>query len=136
MEDDEVEDVIDLEYEILGLSVFVDISTRPYHKKVFVADVGGEIIGGAVAYWNEKFKIGSLFVKEEFRKQNIGRNLVKKCIEFANAIGFDSVWLEVPVNQGNLVSYYKSMGFRIHEVIKHFYGIGKHAYSMVYRIIS
>ncbi len=134
MKDDEVEDVIDLEYEILGLSVFVNISTKPYHKKVFLAEVNGEIAGLSVAYWNDEFKIGSVAVKEEYRNQGIGRSLVKKCIEFARSIGFDSVWLEVAVNQARLVSYYKTMGFRIHDVIKHYYGIGKHAYSMVYRM--
>ncbi len=134
MEDDEVEEVIDLEYEILGLSVFVDISMKPYHKKVFVAEVNDEIVAAAVVYWNDEFRIGSVVVKEEYRNQGIGRSLVNKSIDFARKKGFDSVWLEVSVNQAALVSYYKVLGFRIHDVIKHYYGIGKHAYSMVYRL--
>jgi ribosomal-protein-alanine N-acetyltransferase len=134
MEDDEVEEIIDLEYEILGLSVFVDISTKPYHKKVFVAESDGEIVGAAVVFWNDEFRLGSIVVKEEFRRQGIGKALIKRSIEFAKEKNFNSVWLEVSVEQSNLVSYYKSLGFRIHDVIKHFYGIGKHAYSMVYRM--
>ncbi|RLI83271.1 hypothetical protein DRP07_03725 [Archaeoglobales archaeon] len=134
MEDDEVEEIIDLEYEILGLSVFVDISTKPYHKKVFVAESNGEIVGAAVVFWNDEFRLGSIVVKEDFRRQGIGKALIKRSIEFAKEKNFNSVWLEVSVEQSNLVSYYKSLGFRIHDVIKHFYGIGKHAYSMVYRM--
>ncbi len=134
MQDDEVEEIIDLEYEILGLSVFVDISTKPYHKKVFVAESDGEIVGAAVVYWNDEFRLGSIVVKEDFRRQGIGKALIKRSIEFAKEKNFNSVWLEVSVGQSNLVSYYKSLGFRIHDVIKHFYGIGKHAYSMVYRM--
>ncbi len=134
MEDDEVEEVIDLEYEVLGLSIFVDISTKPFHKKVFVAEVNGEIVGAVVVYWNSEFKVGSVAVKEGFRGQGIGRKLIKRSIEYAKKRGFDDVWIEVSVTSGTLVSYYKSLGFRINDVIKHFYGIGKHAYSMVYRI--
>ncbi len=134
MQDDEVEEIIDLEYEILGLSVFVDISTKPYHKKVFVAESEGEIVGAVVVYWNDEFRLGSIVVKENFRGQGIGKALIRRSIEFAKEKNFNSVWLEVSVEQSNLVSYYKSLGFRIHDVIKHFYGIGKHAYSMVYRM--
>jgi len=134
MHDDEVEEIIDLEYEILGLSVFVDISTKPFHKKVFVAESGDDIVGAAVVYWNDEFRLGSIVVKEEFRGQGIGKALIRRSIEFAKEKGFNSVWLEVSVNQSHLVSYYKSLGFRIHDVIKHFYGIGKHAFSMVYRL--
>lgn len=41
MEDEEVEEVIDIEYEVLGISPFVSLSTFPVKKNVVVARTDG-----------------------------------------------------------------------------------------------
>jgi len=134
MDGEEVEEVIDLEYEILGSSAFVKLSTLPYYKKVIVADTG-ELAGCAVVYWDsETFYLGSIAVREEYRGKGIGTELIKKCAEMAEKLGFDSVWLEVSVNNRTAIEIYEKSGFIIYETLKHFYGIGKHAYRMVYYV--
>jgi len=134
MNGEEVEDVIDLEYEVLGSSTFARISILPYYKKVIVADAG-ELAGCAVVYWDSKaFYLGSIAVKEEYRGKGIGTVLIKRCAEIAEKLGFDSVWLEVSVSNRTAIEVYEKSGFVIHETLKHFYGIGKHAYRMVYYV--
>jgi ribosomal-protein-alanine N-acetyltransferase len=133
MDDEEVEDVIDLEYEVLSFSVFVQLSTMPYYKKVIVADAG-ELAGCAVVYWDEKtFHLGSVVVREKYRGEGIGKELVKRCIELARKMGYKCVLLEVGVNNEAL-EIYRESGFKIHETLKHYYGIGRHAYRMMYQL--
>lgn len=132
MGSEEIEEIMDLEDEIFGRSVFIELSMLPVHKKVLVADVG-EIAGFAIVYWDESgFYLGALGVREEYRGRGIGRELVKRCVEFAKKKGYNTVWLEVNVDNEKAIEIYKNIGFRIEETIKHFYGIGKHAYRMVY----
>jgi ribosomal-protein-alanine N-acetyltransferase len=134
MDGEEVEEVIDLEYEVLGSSAFVRLSTLPYYKKVIVADAG-ELAGCAVVYWDsETFRLGSIAVKEKYRRMGIGTELIKKCAEIAEKLGFDSIWLEVSVSNRAAIEVYEKSGFVIHETLKHFYGIGRHAYLMVYYV--
>jgi ribosomal-protein-alanine N-acetyltransferase len=134
MDEDEVEDIIDLEYEVLGSSIFVKLSTLPYRKKVIVADAG-VIAGCAVVYWDEEsFHLGSIVVRKEYRNKGIGEELIKRCIEMAQKMGYKRVWLEVSVNNKEAVEMYKKVGFRVYETLKHFYGIGKHAYKMSYTL--
>jgi len=91
MDGEEVEEVIDLEYEVLGSSAFVKLSTLPYYKKVIVADAG-ELAGCAVVYWDsETFRLGSIAVKEKYRRMGIGTELIKKCAEIAEKLGFDKI---------------------------------------------
>ncbi|MCD6493613.1 MAG: GNAT family N-acetyltransferase [Archaeoglobaceae archaeon] len=132
MGSEEIEEILDLEDEIFGRSIFIEISLLPVHKKVLIADVG-EIAGFAIVYWDENgFYLGALGVKEKYRGKGIGKELVKKCVEFAKKKGYNKVWLEVNVDNKKAIEIYKNMGFRIEETIRHFYGIGKHAYKMVY----
>jgi len=117
MDGEEVEEVIDLEYEVLGSSVFVKISTLPYYKKVIVADAG-EIVGCAVVYWDsEMFRLGSIAVKEEYRGKGVGMELIKKCTEIAEELGYDSVWLEVSISNHTAIEIYKKSGFKVYKTL-------------------
>lgn len=135
MSDDEVEDVIHLEYDILGYSAFAQLSMTDYKKKVLVAVNNNEIVGVAVLYWNdEMFCLGSVAVKEEWRGRGIGKSLIRKAAEMASQLGYNSIMLEVNTANSIAVEIYRRVGFRIAEIIKHYYGIGKHAYRMMLQV--
>ncbi len=130
MRDDEVEEIILLEYEHFGYSVFADLSTTPYKKKVIVCEIDKKIAGFAVVYWDEEsFHIGSLIVKEEYRMRGVGKSLIERIVNEAVKLGFRKIYADVSVSSSAL-DFYFSNGFEIEETIKHYYGISKHAFRL------
>jgi len=130
MRDDEVEEIILLEYEHFGYSVFADLSTTAYRKKVLVCEIDNEIAGFAVIYWDEEsFHIGSLIVREEHRTKGAGKALIEKIAAEAIKLGFRKIYADVSVSSSAL-DFYFSNGFEIEETIKHYYGISKHAFRL------
>ncbi|WP_456477673.1 GNAT family N-acetyltransferase [Geoglobus ahangari] len=130
MRDDEVEEIILTEYEHFGYSVFADLSTSDYRKKVVVCEEDGKIAGFAVLYWDdESFHIGSLIVKDEFRSRGVGRMLIERASREAYKLGFPKVYADVSVSSDAL-EFYMSNGFEIEETIRHYYGISKHAFRL------
>lgn len=130
MRDDEVEEIIHAEYENFGYSVFADLSTTNYRKKVLVCEESGEIAGFAVVYWDdESIHIGSLFVKEGFRKKGIGKALIEGARKLALKLGFEKIYADVSVSNPTL-DFYLGNGFEIEETIKHYYGLSKHAFRL------
>ncbi|NOY11165.1 MAG: GNAT family N-acetyltransferase [Archaeoglobi archaeon] len=130
MRDDEVEEIILTEYEHFGYSVFADLSTSDYRKKVVVCEEDGKIAGFAVLYWDdESFHIGSLIVKDEFRNRGVGRMLIERASREAYKLGFPKVYADVSVSSDAL-EFYMSNGFEIEETIRHYYGISKHAFRL------
>ncbi len=130
MKDDEVEEIILMEYEHFGYSVFADLSTTSYKKKVLVCEIDGEIAGFAVLYWDdEAFHIGSLIVKEEHRMKGVGKALIERTVSEAIKLGFRKIYADVSVSSSAL-DFYFSNGFEIEETIKHYYGISKHAFRL------
>ncbi len=130
MRDDEVEEIILLEYEHFGYSVFADLSTTGYRKKVLVCEIDKEIAGFAVIYWDqESFHIGSLIVREEHRMKGVGKALIEKIAGEAVKLGFKKIYADVSVSSSAL-DFYFSHGFEIEETIKHYYGISKHAFRL------
>ena len=130
MRDDEVEEIILVEYEHFGYSVFADLSTTAYRKKVIVCEIEKEIAGFAVVYWDdESFHIGSLIVKDEYRMKGVGKALIEKIASEAIKIGFRKIYADVSVSSSAL-DFYFSNGFEIEETIKHYYGISKHAFRL------
>ncbi len=128
MDEDEVEELIDLEYEVLGASPFVRLSTLPVWKKAIVARADG-IVGCATFFWGDRFSIASLAVRSSYRGNGIGRTILRKCFEVAREMGYNSVWLETPVD--GPVAFYLSEGFRIEEVLKDYYGNGVDGLKLV-----
>ncbi len=130
MDDEEVEEIILTEYDHFGYSVFADLSKTDYKKKVVVCEEDKKILGFAVLYWNEEsFHIGSLIVKEEFRKKGIGKMLIEYAVKEALKQGFNKIYADVSVSSETL-EFYMSNGFRIEDTIKHYYGISKHAFRL------
>jgi len=130
MKDEEVEEIILTEYDHFGYSVFADLSKTDYKKKVVVCEEDKKILGFAVLYWNEEgFHIGSLIVKEEFRKKGIGKMLIEFAVKEALKQGFNKIYADVSVSS-DVLEFYMNNGFKIEETIKHYYGISKHAFRL------
>ncbi len=130
MKEDEVEEIILTEYEHHGYSVFADLSKTNYKKKVFVAENNGEILGFAIIYWNEnEINIGNLFVKDKFRNKGVGKELLDFIIRESMKLGFRKIYASVPVSSKAL-SFYLKNGFKVEEIVKHYYGLSKHAFRI------
>ncbi len=129
MRSEEVEEVIHLEYDVLGVSPFVATSLLPVKRKVVVARVDGVIAGCATVCWNDHFEIASLAVREEYRSSGVGAAIIEKCFEIAKELGFDSVWLETPEN--GPVEFYRSHGFCVESHVRNMYGEGVTGLKMV-----
>ncbi len=132
MKCDEVEEVINLEYEVLGASPFVAISMLPFKKRVIVAKVDDNIVGCATVCWKNKFEIASLVVRKEHRKKGIGSAIIKKCVEIAKELGFSTIWLETPEN--GPIEFYKIHGFYIDSFVKNMYGENLSGIKMIKHI--
>jgi len=126
MADDEVEEIILAEYENFGNSVFAELSMTDFSKKVLVAD---GLRGFAIVFWNDKeFYIGRIFAE----KREVERSLLEKCIFEASKMGFNEVLMEIPVEED--ITKFLSFGFIVKEIIKHRYGICKHAFKLSYEL--
>jgi len=69
----------------------------------FAAFNGKEIVGHALIQYKEnKWVMGSLVVKAEFREQGIGKALTKVRIDYAEKLGIKKLWYES--RNANLVS--------------------------------
>ena len=132
MKSEEVEEVIHLEYDVLGISPFVATSLLPVKRKVVVARVDGKIAGCATLCWNDRFEIASLAVKDEYRGSGVGAAIIEKCFEVAKELGFNSVWLETPEN--GPVEFYLSHGFCVKSHVRNMYGDGVSGLKMVKHI--
>ncbi len=126
MMDDEVEEIILAEYENFGNSVFAELSMTDFKKKVLVAD---KLKGFAIVFWNEEeFYIGRIFAESK----EVERSLLEKCIFEASKMNFREVLMELPVDAD--ITKYLSFGFVVKEIVKHRYGICKHAFKLSYEL--
>ena len=66
----------------------------------------------------ERMEINYIFVKEEYRKNNIGYELIKYMIDNNE---FDNITLEVNVNNDCAINLYKKHGFEIIGIREKYY---------------
>jgi ribosomal protein S18 acetylase RimI-like enzyme len=82
----------------------------------FVADINGEIIGTAMAGFDgHRGWIYSLAVDEEYRKQGIGKALMKRVEKDLRAIGCTKLNLQVRSSNSGVVQFYKNLGYNIED---------------------
>ncbi|RLI85547.1 MAG: hypothetical protein DRO98_06765 [Archaeoglobales archaeon] len=110
MEDEEVEEVIDIEYEVLGLAH--SSAFQPFRLRRML--------------WLQELMEAKLRVK----LLGVGRAILRKCLEIAKSMGYNGVWLETPVD--GPVEFYTKEGFRIYGLIEDCYGNGIHGFKLVY----
>ncbi|MEX2529756.1 MAG: ribosomal protein S18-alanine N-acetyltransferase [Gemmatimonadota bacterium] len=77
-----------------------------------VADVGGEIVGHAVAWWaGGEGEVANLAVRPAFRLQGVATLLLDHVLERARREALDAVFLEVRTSNITAFELYRSRGF-------------------------
>ena len=104
-------------------TVYYDESTdhlyelfRKERSVYYVALEHNEIIGGAGIYPSEGLPEGvcelvKMYLKPHARGRGWGRTLIEKCLAFAAAHGYSSVYLETMPELQQAVSVYRKFGF-------------------------
>lgn len=105
-----------------------------YHIKnnmLFVAEVDKKIVGYILVLIKRKNpKLYSIGVKEEFRGKKIAQKLLEFSIKELSKIGFDSLLLEVRIDNDAAINMYKKIGFTLKKRLNGFYLDGCDAYLM------
>ncbi len=84
--------------------------------------------------------LSALGILKEFRSQGIGRKLINQFLENVRDhvkvrnIDSQSVYLHVKIDNTNAIKLYKSIGFKIIELIPNYYSDNSDAYLMKYRL--
>ncbi|GEM_PF-43135 len=75
--------------------------------------ISGTHIGYCVssAAYNEYAEIESIFVREEFRGQGIGSELIKRSLDWIKMIGASSIGVAVTVMNSRAIAFYAKHGF-------------------------
>lgn len=93
-------------------------------SKAVVAEIRGEVIGFILARLittaNES-EILNIAVREQFRREGIGKLLLEAIIEFLKASEIESVWLEVRKSNFTAQNFYRRNGFELCGERKKFY---------------
>jgi ribosomal protein S18 acetylase RimI-like enzyme len=85
-----------------------------------VAESDGELIGFCYSYISQKPKyfrlskfgfIGDLYVIPEFRRNGVGRALVKDAVDFFNRKKIKQIELLVAMKNENTIKFWESLGF-------------------------
>jgi putative acetyltransferase len=82
----------------------------------FVAETGGEVLGGAGIYPSEGLpaetcELVKMYLRSEARGKGLGKLLIDKCLEFAEDFGYRQVYIETMPELKKAVSVYEKFGF-------------------------
>ena len=75
------------------------------YLKVNINDAQSEEMG------DESLEIERIYVKKEFQKHGLGKNLLNQAIEIASELNKSKIWLGVWEKNENAIAFYKKMGF-------------------------
>tara|TARA_R110002072_G_scaffold303079_1_gene492972 strand:+ start:9809 stop:10285 length:477 start_codon:yes stop_codon:yes gene_type:complete len=83
----------------------------------FVVEEGKHILGGAGIYPTEGLpnrcvELVKIYLHSSARGCGIGKQLMQLCIDKANELGFDSVYLETMPELSSAIGLYELMGFK------------------------
>lgn len=95
------------------LSEVFDVPRGSY----FIAEVDGEIVGGAGIYPTEGLdaqtcELVKMYLLPIARGKGVGRALMNKCIDFAKSQGYEQIYLETMPELSNAIHLYEKMGFK------------------------
>jgi diamine N-acetyltransferase len=75
------------------------------YLKVNIDDAQSEAMG------NEALEVERIYIKSDFQKQGLGKDLLNKAVELAKARDKTKIWLGVWEKNENAIAFYKKMGF-------------------------
>ena len=81
--------------------------------RIYVAFYDNKVAGciGLKKIDNERCEMKRLYVRQEFRGKHIGNSLVKKIIDDAKEVGYNSILLDTFSFLESAIKMYKKMGF-------------------------
>jgi streptothricin acetyltransferase len=84
-------------------------------KAIYFAFLDGQLAGQIILRknWNQNAYIEDLEVEVKFRRQDIGRRLIEKAIEWAKARELAGIMLETQNNNVAACHFYECCGFRL-----------------------
>lgn len=105
-----------------------------YHIKnssLFVTQIEYDVVAYILILIKRKnAKLYSVGVDAFWRGQKIADRLLQKSIEELRKLGFETLLLEVRVDNFGALAFYEKRGFKIKKRLKAFYGDGCDAYLM------
>ena len=104
---------------------------------VFVAEIGGKVVGFAIVVYREWFGIAYLDyiqTKAEWTKKGIGHRLIQKCVSWAREKGARIIYTETGRNNDRAIKFYQKHDFRITGYIPDYYQKGLDAVILVKRL--
>ena len=86
-----------------------EMDGNDYNSCHFLGEIDGEPVAAArVMFFNSYVKLGRFAVRKNFRKQNIGRDLMLFVIDYIEGKGFQKIILHAQVDA---VPFYLKFGF-------------------------
>ena len=104
---------------------------------VFVAEIGGKVVGFAIVLYREWFGIAYLDyiqTKVEWAKKGIGHQLIQKCVSWAGEKGARIIYTETGRNNEKAIKFYQKHDFQITGYIPDYYQKGLDAVILVKKL--
>ncbi|MCL2115992.1 MAG: ribosomal protein S18-alanine N-acetyltransferase [Methanobrevibacter sp.] len=114
-------------YDIEMLRQLFDIGTG------FLVGQISDYIVGYIIFWikdEDQGHIISLAIDNDYKRQNIGSELVKVAIDVFKKFNIKRINLEVRTQNKEAIYFYKSIGFTCEEKILNYYENGDNAFKM------
>lgn len=104
-------------------------------SRYFIALLDGKR-AGYVGSWLTipNAEIINLFVEEKYRRQGIGKKLVRTIMKVCKEESIENITLEVRPSNFEAQMLYSTLGFRVVTKRKNYYSDGEDAYVMMYTI--
>jgi len=136
-EDEDMQALLMIEETCFGPEKFSPEVIRSFIERedcfVLIALEEDAAVGSAmcmVSVPRSEGKVASVAVLPDRRKQGIGVALLQVCEEEFRRRNLNRYTLEVDTTNEAAIALYSSSGYEIVDTIQHFYGPGRHAYSM------
>lgn len=83
----------------------------------FIAEENGEVLGGAGIYPSnglpsDTVELVKMYMSAASRGKGIGKQLMLKCITFAQSVGYRKIYLETMTELSAAVAAYEKLGFK------------------------
>jgi dTDP-4-amino-4,6-dideoxy-D-galactose acyltransferase len=96
-------------------SIWLDKSVKgEIAKDIFVYKENGCIVGFiTIEIKDDKFWIGLLAVDKQYRGQSIGAKLINRCVEEAQKMRYNTIWVNTQGDNIVACRFYEKMGFKL-----------------------
>ena len=104
---------------------------------VFVADIGGEVVGFAIVMYREWFNIAYLDyiqVKTSHINKGVSHKLIERCIDWAREKRARIIYTETGRDNERAIKFYQRHGFNITGYIPDYYRKGLDAVILVNKL--